>query len=142
MNDDKHFNPIMRQSDGVSLHEHIDGLLHEFDKRYEQRFAAQEQATLAALNSAQLAVDKAEANTKLWQANSNEWRGTMTDKDKLYMTKAECYPRFEAFEKAINDLNTLRDIAIGKASQNAVLLAVVGSLIGIALGLASLFGGK
>ena len=133
-------NPPMYRSDGVTLREYIDRLLCEVDKRYEQRFNAQEAATRAALTSAQMAIDKAEASAREWQRNSNEWRGTMDDKDKLLMTRPEYNSDHKSTVSRLDALETIRDIAMGKASQNAVVLALLGSVIGIVIGLIGLFG--
>jgi hypothetical protein len=133
-------NGIMRRADGVELKDHVACLLEEIDKRYEQRFEAQEEATRAALASAQLAVDKAEETTREWQRNSNEWRTAMGDKDKLFATKAEILPRLEKFDVSLGELKTIRDITIGKASQNAMLFTALIAILGVVLGLVQLFG--
>jgi len=133
-------NPPMHRSDGVTLREYIDRLLYEVDKRYEQRFSAQEAATRAALASTQLAVDKAEVAAREWQRNSNEWRGAMDDKDKLLLTRPEYNSDHKGVVSRLGALETLRDIAMGKASQSAVVLALLGSVIGIVIGLIGLFG--
>jgi hypothetical protein len=121
----------MHSSDVVSLRDYTRDLMKEVDKRYEQRFDAQEAATKAALNAAQLAVDKAEANATLWRANANEWRDTMDNKDRLLMTRNEAESRLKGIEKRVDDLETLRDVASGKASQNSVIGAYIVSIIGL-----------
>ena len=133
-------NPAMRISDGVSLHEHFDQLLAEADKRYDQRFSAQEAATRAALNSAQMAVEKAEASAREWQRNSNEWRGAMNDKDKLLLTRPEYNAAHKSVADRLDALESSRDVSLGKASQTSVLIAGIGSAIGIVLGLIHIFG--
>jgi len=137
MTDLRHVIPT--KVDGIALKEHIACLLEEIDKRYAQRFDAQEKAVVAAIESAQLAVDKAEANTREWQRNANEWRLAMVDKDRLFATKAEFLPRIEKIETCLSELRTIRDIAIGKASQTAMLFTAVIALLGVALGLVQLF---
>lgn len=61
--------------------------MDERDRRYGEVSAAQKEAVEAALKSAQLAVDKAEAINIAWRANANEWRTAMNDKDKNFLTK-------------------------------------------------------
>lgn len=68
---------------------YIEKLLAEQDRRYEQRFKAQEEAVKMALDANKEAVLKAEANTAKWQQNANEWRAAMSDKDKLLVTRNE-----------------------------------------------------
>jgi len=113
--------------------------LAEIDKRYEQRFTSQQEATRAALAAAQMAVDKAEANAERWRSNANEWRAAMNDKDKLFMPRLEVNPRLDAVDKSISELNTVRDIAIGKASQNSMFLTLIIALAGLIIGLVTLF---
>jgi hypothetical protein len=128
-------NGVMRRTDGVELKDHIACLLEEIDKRYEQRFAAQERATASALASAQLAVDKAELNTREWQRNSNEWRGAMSDKDKLFVTVTS----YRGLCEKVDALESLRDVASGKASQNAMLFTAALALAGFLIGIIRLF---
>jgi hypothetical protein len=120
-------NPTMHASDGVTLEKYFSSVLSEMNLRYEQRFAAQEHATRAALASAQLAVDKAEVNNEKWRGQANEWRGTMDDREKNFARRES----LEAVEKKVDELESLRDIASGKASQNSVIGAYVLSAIGL-----------
>ncbi len=70
-----------------TLKAYVERLFDEHDRRYEQRFSAQQQSLTDALASATRAVDKAEEIAEKWRANANEWRAAMSDKDKLYLTK-------------------------------------------------------
>ncbi len=70
-----------------TLHDHIKSMMDERDKRYEQLAGARSEAMIAALESSQRAVDKAEGIAEKWREHSNEWRATMSDKDKNYLTK-------------------------------------------------------
>jgi hypothetical protein len=127
---------VMHNSDGVGLREHFEDILCEIDKRYEQRFCAQEQAVKAALNSAQMAVDKAEVNVKAWQAASNEWRGAMTDKEKLQVSRNEWALTHSNLEKRVNELESYKDTMTGKADQASVSKANL--FAGIAVGISIL----
>lgn len=71
----------------TSLHAHFDKVLYEMDKRYEQRFSAQEQALAAALRAAQAAVAISETNSDKWRANANEWRAAMEDRERKFVTR-------------------------------------------------------
>jgi len=104
-----------------AIKEQIKDILTERDNRYQQRFGGQDLAVKAALESAQLAVDKAETNTTKWQDNANEWRAAMSDKDKLLATKQEV----ASMQKELDDLKTFRDVATGKASLTSVMVAYV-----------------
>ncbi len=70
-----------------TLHAHVKAMMDEREKRYESLALAQKEAVDAALKSAQLAVDKAEAISEKWRLNANEWRAAMSDKDRQYLTK-------------------------------------------------------
>lgn len=72
-----------------SLKAHYDSLLTEIDLRYQQRFEAQQKATTDALNSAALAVAKAEENADKWRVNANEWRGSMMDREVKFLPRDE-----------------------------------------------------
>jgi len=128
----------MRRVDCVEIRAQLNRILEEIDRRYEQRFEAQERATSAALSSAQLAVDKAESNTREWQRNANEWRGAMGDKDQTFVTKAEVMDRLQKIEEALGELRTVRDIALGRASQTAMFWSLGLALLGLGIALFSL----
>jgi hypothetical protein len=55
----------------------------------------------------------------------------MNDKDRMFATKSEVLGRLEKIDGALGELKTVRDIAIGKASQNSVIGAYVIAVIGI-----------
>jgi len=119
--------PVMRNSDVVSLRDHVCALLSEQDRRYEQRFQAQDAAVKAALASAKVADEKAEANLTKWQRNANEWRDAMNDKDRLMATKTELNP----LKDNIDELKAFRNISAGKASMMSVIVAYIIALISL-----------
>ncbi len=84
-----------------TLKAYIERLFDEHDKRYEQRFAAQEKAVKDALTSASIAVDKAEGTAEKWRQNANEWRGTLNDRDRLLMPRIETEQRLKALDDKI-----------------------------------------
>jgi len=55
-------------------------LMNERDKRYEQRFASQEEA-----------VRVYKETSDKWQAAANEWRGAMTDRERNFLSKGMGY---------------------------------------------------
>lgn len=104
---------------------YFDRLIHETDRRYEERFegqekavaaalAAQEKAVAAALAAAALAVDKAEANSEKWRANANEWRAAMNDRETAFPSKLEIDAKLNAIDKQIADLKKSRDSSEGR----------------------------
>jgi hypothetical protein len=83
-----------------TLSAHFQSLLNQYDRRYTERFDAQEKAVLAALASAEKAVAAAlasaerasgvlEVQSKEWRAAANEWRGAMADRERDYPTRTE-----------------------------------------------------
>ena len=69
--------------------------IDESDKRYQQRFAAQEQALEKALDSMKEAINKAERATELRFESVNEFRATLTDQARDFVTR----PAFDASMK-------------------------------------------
>jgi polyribonucleotide nucleotidyltransferase len=81
----------------VTLREHLEALIREAVRHFEQRADLQDKAVGAALNSAQKAVDaalaaqdaavnKAEKQAELWRSNANEWRSAMNDRENKFAT--------------------------------------------------------
>ena len=105
----------------------VSALLGEMDKRYEQRFRAQEKATdtaflaqekaiQAALAAAKEAVSKAETAVEKRFDNTNEWRNAMNDRDRNQMPRIEIEQRFDSI----------------KAQRNWTIGIVVSIVLGIA----------
>ncbi len=98
-----------------TLYQHLKGLIEEADKRYEQRFiaqekavgtamvaqdkavqaalTAQEKAVTAAMSAANLAVDKAERAVGERLAGMNEFRSALSDQTSNYMPRIEIEQR-------------------------------------------------
>ena len=74
-----------------TLHSHVVRLLQESDKRYEQRFQAQEKSVKDALASADRAVNKAETASEKRLDSVNEFRKTLSDQTGTFLTRAEFY---------------------------------------------------
>ncbi len=109
---------------GLSLREYVDArfeqqqkLDEESDRRYAQRFEAQQQALNAALAAAKEAVANAlqaskEAVLKAEDAANkrfdsvNEFRQTLTDQAQTFMSKAEADARLKAVEDDISKISS------------------------------------
>jgi hypothetical protein len=72
-----------------ALYEHFTLLLNEADRRYEQRFDAQEGASRAALATVKEAGDKLAASLDLRFAGVNELRGALNDYIVTLATRVE-----------------------------------------------------
>lgn len=121
-----------------TLKAYVERIVHESDRRYEQRFEAQEKAVRAALDAAALAVERAEQNAEKWRANANEWRAAMTDREKKFMAQETADARFLDIDRRLADLSTSRDTAAGGKTNTTQLIAWAFGLAGIAIAAISL----
>ena len=60
----------------VPLREHLEALIAEADKRYAERFEAQERA-----------LTTAEEHAQQWRNSANEWRSAMTDRERNFLSR-------------------------------------------------------
>jgi len=123
--------------------QHIKALLAHNDRRYEERFtaqkeavkdalAAQEKAVNAALAAAEKAVAVAERNAEQWRAGANEWRGSMTDRERNFVAKSEfdsLKERMDRSEGSGRGKNDMRAWLIAAVVAIAAVAAVVVSVI-------------
>lgn len=72
-----------------SLKQHLELVYDERDRRYQQRFEAQEKAMQAALTAAKEAVDKAERAIGERLVLLNEFRGQSKDEQSKFVTRME-----------------------------------------------------
>jgi hypothetical protein len=101
------------------LSERIAGLnrvCDERDRRYEDRFHAQDEKTTLALAASEKAVNKSDTALEKRFDNTNEWRAAMQDRDREQMPRAEIEQRFSAL----------------KAQQNWVIALCITVLIAVA----------
>jgi len=89
-----------------SLHEHMNKLIAESDRRYEQRFEAQEKAVQAALVAAEKAVTKAEVAAEKRFDNVNEFRAQLADQASTFM------PRLEAENRIAQNVEKIESLVV------------------------------
>ena len=89
----------------VALREHLERLIHEADRRYEQRFAASEEALRAS-----------ERSLREYKTTANEWRGMASDLATRMATRVE-------MDKLTEDVQELRR---AKANLDGRLLMLAG----------------
>ena len=126
-----------------TLHDHLTMLIGELDKRIDQRFAAQEQATKAAIQAAKEAVEKAERLATIRADSQNEWRGTLDDIVGRMLSKEEYAIAHENLVQRLNYEQSAQAVTTG-ARQGMTqtvtwVIAVAIALIGISFGLLELF---
>lgn len=99
-----------------SLKEHVEALMNERDRRYEQRFQAQEAAVKAAIHSADRANSKAEAAMEKRFDGVNEFRQTLSDQAGQFITRQEVETMFKPLDSKVDEnKDTLKEI-VGRAS--------------------------
>jgi hypothetical protein len=75
----------------VSLKEYIDRRFDDQEKAVQAALLAADKGVSAALASAEKAVDKAEEGSLRWREASNEWRGSMADRERDFLGRKEFY---------------------------------------------------
>lgn len=65
--------------------------MDERDRRYGEVSEAKERAVAAALAAAEKAVLIAEGNAEKWRTNANEWRASMLDRERQFLSKSIGY---------------------------------------------------
>ena len=120
----------------------IRDLIAAADLRYEQRFRAQETAVITALAAVKEATERFAAAFESRMANTNEWRQSVDDKDRLFMPRKEAEAISEALKEKIDTLTLSfreqRSNSSGVSAGWAMAVGVVG-LIGIIVSVVSFF---
>lgn len=134
-----------------TLRSHIEQMFVEQDKRYEQRFVAQENAVEKALESIGKATDKSERDIERWRAASNEWRNAMDDREAKFVQYETFDARtkgmtdqyqarlsgidhqLSALDSKIDDLTRSRDLAAGRQAAQVAIIGLIFATITIVL---------
>jgi hypothetical protein len=104
----------MDQWTPVEVKDYLFHIMDERDKRYEERFLAQEEAMKTALTSAKEAVTKAEiANEKRFDS-VNEFRETLRDQTSTFMPRSEVQLGIDTVTEKINSINAKLERMDGK----------------------------
>ena len=94
----------------------IKATLSERDRRYGERFDAQERANSLALDAAEKAVLKAEGAAEKRFEAVNEFRATLADQAGSFATRAEMNAEFRAVNAALSRLETKDASNAGRGS--------------------------
>lgn len=123
-----------------TLKDYFERLFHEYDRRLEQRFIAQEKAVTAALDAAKEATDKYEADVERWRIANNEWRQAMLDRENKFVTTDTFdtqikgwNQRFDDLDKKIDDLTRSRDVSAGRQHAITALIGLGFAAVTVAL---------
>ena len=123
------------------LREEYKTLMNERDRRYEDRFKAQEAAVAAALvsqermttnafASSEKAIQKAETSQTIYNERSNEFRGQLADQAKTLIPRTEAENHFRGYDEKLEDLKrSIADLRESRSSSaGRSLMANEGSL--------------
>lgn len=91
-----------------TLRVHLSEVIHGNDRRYGERFIAQEHAVTAALAAAEKATSKAEENAAKKADAQNEWRQAMNDRERILMPRLEQEALNRSIDVRITALEQLR----------------------------------
>lgn len=120
----------------------IKELFSEADRRYELRFNAQEKSAEAALHSTTTAVNKAEASNEKRFESVNEFRQTLSDQTKSFITRTEAIQNSEANKERITALAARLDAIDGRSAglnSGWIMMVQVFSVIAVLIAVASFF---
>jgi hypothetical protein len=95
-------NPVMHNSDGVSIRDYIDLRFME----------------------TQRAIDKAETSMGERLAGMNEFRGQLKDQTAKFLTRDEAWLMIDPIRTAVTSLKTTSDISKGRSSVASILAAL------------------
>ena len=146
--------PAFAQTDSVSPAvrseiAHVKDLINGNDRRYDQRFAAQEKATAdalvalekstaAALAAAQMAVNKAEVANEKRLDSVNEFRGQLRDQASTFMQTKEAEAKLSAMNERLVALTARMDKSEAKGEGAGALWGYLVAALGVGLGIAGL----
>ncbi len=118
-----------------TLKEFVERLFIEHDKRYEQRFKAQQDANEHALTSARNAIAKAEENTNRRLEALNELREEVTSDREVFVQKDVYEPAHKELsmwkEKTEVRLNTIETRSVTWTAAIGIIFVILQLIIGL-----------
>jgi hypothetical protein len=121
-------------ADYVAQLARLETIVDERDRRYEQRFAAQEKAVKDALTGSEKAVAKAEIAAEKRFDSQNEFRAQLADQAGTFIPRLEAEARISALEKSLSIIDNWRSRATGVAAVLILFSGVIGAAIAKAFG--------
>lgn len=120
-------------------------LMAERDRRYSSEWDSQRRETVAAFKAAETAISKQEAAQHDYNEKSNEFRQTLSDQAKTFVTNDVYTVRHEDLIRRIDSLEQTRDEHYGgtaKGGENkrdrqwqiGAIIAAIGILFGVLFG--------
>jgi hypothetical protein len=115
----------------------LDGKLDERDRRYNERFTAQEGANHLALEAAEKAVLKAETAAERRFEGVNEFRQTLSDQARDFITRKEVEALLLGVNATLSRLDTANTANTGRGVGMGQLWGWVVAAAGLALAAAA-----
>jgi hypothetical protein len=112
----------------ITIKEYVDRLFEERQRLFDAKF-----------EDASKAIDKAEKSMHERLAGMNEFRDQLKDQASKFITREEMNVSIRSISENVSKLQSLADIAKGKASQNALLVTAGISIAGILISILALF---
>jgi hypothetical protein len=112
-------------SEQVSLKEYFEARFTDANQRNEQRFLAQEKAVNAALAAAETSKAVAATYEAAWKAGANEWRGSMSDRERDFARKTDLDALKERIDRQEGSGKGMRDLWGWIVAAGAVAFAVL-----------------
>ena len=121
-----------------TVRDHLESVIALHDRRYEQRFADQQQAVEAALSAAKEAVIKAETAAEKRFEGVNEFRAALGDQQRLLMPRSEADRAITALSEKLLALEKQFDGLVAERQGLRGGWGYAVGVIGFVLALASL----
>jgi hypothetical protein len=129
----------------ITLREHLETMLVERDKRYEQKFndtkiavdaalIAADKAVAAALAGQKEAVTKAEVAAEKRFESVNEFRSTLSDQQRNLMPRVEVEIMMKSVAEKIDGLSKLLDSRADANEKRIITLESAGKGVGVGMG--------
>lgn len=116
------------ETETVSVLDHIQAILTEMDRRYQQRFDAVKEA-----------VSKAEIATSERFASVNEFRQTLTDQAGTFIGRGEFEAMREAYAERIRELTARLDRTEGRSTGFSAGWAILVGAVGLVAAVVAVF---
>ncbi len=111
--------------------EKLESFYQERDKRYEERFNAQEKAVAFALSAAERAVSKAETATEKRFESVNEFRNTLSDQAKNFLSRSEYLTAHNSIEEKIGNAGIRIERIEGRSGGLSAMWGYVVGALGV-----------
>jgi len=121
--------------DSVDLKEYFEVILRELRVDCNEKVESLEDKINQRFNLKDQALDTANRSMDSRLEGMNEFRASLSDASKTFMTRDIYEAKHDLIQKQVDDLRMLAAENKGKASQTSVIIAYIISFIGIIMGM-------